>query len=208
VDTTLAAAVVIDESGSMCGELHNATRVMVAITEPLDGLGCPVQVSGFRDGQWGNSSYPLPGDQGDYHRHNGIVHDIFKWFDEPFRTVKWRFANTRATGGTPMADGVQFGLDALARREETHKVLFIVTDGQPNGGHMPIIKRQCRLAKAAGIHVIGVGLGSGAMYVQKVFPDSVWTATMAEMPKALIAKLNALVDQRVWAKSNKRTKIA
>ena len=211
IDTTMAASVVIDESGSMCGELANATRVMIAITEPLDALNCPVQVSGFRDGRWnygGGGSQPLPGDQGEYHRTSGIVHDVFKWFDEPFRTVKWRFANTRATGGTPMADGVQFGLDALNRREETHRVLFVVTDGQPNGDHLPIMKRQLRLAKAAGIHVIGVGLGSGAKYVQKVFPDSVWTDTIAEMPKALIAKLNELVDNRVTPRGCRQMKTA
>jgi hypothetical protein len=61
---------------------------------------------------------------------------------------------------------------------------------------MPIIQRQVRLAKAAGINVIGVGLGYGARYVENVFPDSVWTADISDMPKALIAKLNEIVDVR------------
>jgi len=121
---------------------------------------------------------------------------VFKRFDEPLRSVKYRFANTRATGGTPMADGMQFGLDGLNERPEGHRVLFVVTDGQPNGGHKEIMARQIRLAKEAGIHVIGVGLGSGARYVQNVFPDSVWTSIISDMPKALIAKLNELLDLR------------
>lgn len=203
VDTSLAAAVVLDESGSMSGALRDATRVMCAITEPLDALNCPVQVSGFRDG----GAYSAPGrnsdETRDYHRTNNIVHDVFKTFDEPLRAVRWRFANTRATGGTPMADGVQFGLDALSQRPEGHRVLFVVTDGQPNGGHLPIIKRQCRLAKEAGIHVIGVGLGHGAQYVQNVFEDSVWTEQISDMPKALIQKLNDLVDVRVTKRGRK-----
>jgi len=193
VDTSTAAAIVLDQSGSMCGNLKDATRVLCAITEPLDKLGCPVQVSGFRDGHR-HSSGNQRGDGGDYHRYNSIVHDVFKTFDEPLRSVKWRFANTRATGGTPMGDGVQFGLDALSGRPEGHRILFVITDGQPNGGHAAIIKRQVRLAKQAGIHVIGVGLGYGAEYVKDVFPDSVYTEKISDMPKALIAKLNELVD--------------
>ncbi len=205
MDTSLAAAVVIDESGSMDGALKDATRVLCAITEPLDALGCKVQVSGFRDG----ARYTNPGPdgyQGDYHRFNSITHDIFKTFDEPLRSVKWRFANTRATGGTPMADGVQFALDALSGRPEGHRVMFVITDGQPNGGHKEIIRRQIRLAKAAGIHIIGVGLGYGAEYVQHVFPDSVWTSKISDMPKALIAKLNELVDRRATKRGSRVAK--
>ena len=201
IDTSLSAAIVLDQSGSMSGCLKDVTRILCAITEPLDALGCPVQVSGFRDGQrW---SDPGPeGHGGGYHRFNAIVHDIFKRFDEPLRSVKWRFANTRATGGTPMADGVQFGLDSLSGRTEGHRILFVITDGQPNGGHAQIIARQCRLARTAGVHVIGVGLGHGARYVTGVFPDSVWTPRISDMPKALIAKLNELID----VKASKRGK--
>lgn len=195
IDTSLAAAVVLDQSGSMLGLLKGATQVLCAITEPLDALGCPVQVSGFRDGRYyGGDADGLA--SGRYHRTESITHDVFKAFHEPLRAVRWRFANTRATGGTPMADGVQFGLDALSSRKEGHRLLFVVTDGQPNGGHLPIIRRQLRLAKEAGIHVVGVGIGHGAKYVQKVFPDSVWTDKISDMPQALIAKLNQIIDTR------------
>jgi len=194
IDTSLAAAVVLDQSLSMKGLLRDATRIMCAITEPLDALGCPVQVSGFRDGRYySGDADGIRG--GTYHRTESITHDVFKGFNEPLRAVRWRFANTRATGGTPMADGVQFGLQGLSKRTEGHRILFIVTDGQPNGGHMPIIRRQVRLAKEAGIHVIGVGIGYGASYVQNVFPDSVWTPQVADMPAALIAKLNQIIDK-------------
>jgi nitric oxide reductase activation protein len=208
MDTSMSAAVVLDESGSMSGILRDVTRILCAITEPLDALGCPVQVSGFRDG-WRETqaAYREPGDNGHYHREGaGIVHDIFKTFDEPLRTVKWRFANTRATGGTPMADGIQFALMSLSGRTEGHRIMFVVTDGMPNGGHGPIIKRQIRLANAAGIHVIGVGLGHGAEYVKDVFPDHVWTAQVSDMPKALISKLNELVDTRMTRKRGRRIK--
>lgn len=208
VDTSLAAAIVLDESGSMSGALQDATRIMLAISEPLDSLGCATMALGFRDGH--GSDYPPNDmdDSGTYHRYNGVCIDVFKAFGERFSTVKWRFANTRATGGTPMADGVQYALDSLNDRKEGHRVLFIVTDGCPNYGHEEVMARQIRLANEAGIHVIGVGLGHGASYVKTVFPDHVWAASLGEIPKLLVKKLNKVMDFRTAKRGRKMKKSA
>ena len=194
IDMTMACAVVLDESGSMDHLRIDATRIMMALTEPLDALNAPTLVIGFRDILESYGAHnPVP-DGGTYHRYSPIGYDIFKTFDERFRQVRWRFANTRADGGTPMADGVQFALNALSHRTEAHRFLFVVTDGCPNYGHLQVMNYQIRLAKEAGIHVIGVGIGGGASYVKNVFPDHVWSAKMAEFPRLLAAKLNEFVD--------------
>lgn len=207
IDTSLAAAVVIDESYSMKYMLRDATRMLCAITEPLDALGCAVQVSGFRNGRrYSNTAGMTAEDLDGCHRHHGVVHDVFKTFGESFRSVKWRFANTRAEGSTPMSDGVQFALDALDTRKEGHRVLFIITDGDPDPGHEPVIKRQIRLAKEAGIHVIGVGVGGGAGNVRNLYPDHVFSHTVSEIPKLLIRKLNELVDVSMASKRGRRMK--
>jgi len=83
--------------------------------------------------------------------------------------------------------------------------LFLVTDGQPNGGHAAIMKRQIRLAKEAGIHVIGVGIGNDARFVKTLFPDYVFARTIKEMPKALIDKLNELVDLKIASRKANKT---
>lgn len=194
VDMSMAVAVVLDESGSMGGLRKDATRIITALTEPFDALNFPTMVVGFRDGY--GCSHQAPQDGVDYHRLNGVFYDIFKMFHERFKTIRWRFANTIASGGTPMSDGIQYALKALSYRDEAHRMLFVVTDGMPNSGHRPIIKRQLRLAKEAGIHIVGVGMGSGAQYVTTLFPDYVYTETMQEFPKLLLAKLNELVDIR------------
>ena len=205
-DTSMSAAVVLDQSSSMSGMLADATKMLMAITEPLDSLGVKVQVSGFRNGNYGDyDSYRGPSDGRDkpYHRFHGVRNDVFKSFDERFNSVKYRFANTMATGSTPMADGIQFGLDALNTRREAYRVLFVITDGCPDGGHEPVIRRQIRLAKEAGIHVIGVGIGYGAEYVKDLFPDYVWGESH-ELPKQLVAKLNKLLDARTAGKRGRR----
>jgi nitric oxide reductase activation protein len=221
LDMSMACAVVLDESGSMDTSLQDCTRIMVALTEPLDALNYPTMAIGFRDGlpsRYGHFDYR---DAQQCHRTEGVNYDIFKMWHERFNTVKWRFANTRATGGTPMADGIQYALRALNAREEAHRFMFVITDGCPNGGHEPVIKYQLRVAKEAGIHIIGVGMGDNASYVKDLFDDYIWVPnvqyveaeTLNErgnrvrtkekvngislLPKLLIAKLNELVDRRV-----------
>jgi len=71
-----------------------------------------------------------------------------------------------------------------------------VTDGEPNYGHTPVIKRQIRITKKSGINVIGVGIGAGSKSVMTLFPDHVWADRISELPKALIDKLNEILDFR------------
>jgi hypothetical protein len=206
-DTSLAAAIIIDQSGSMGWgpddeetigpqKLEEATRCMMAIIEPLDGLGCATFAAGFRDGAQGFIAMEDRTEIRSYHRVHGVHHDVFKGFNERFAQVAWRFANTRAENGTPMADGVQFGLDALSKRTEAHRILFIITDGEPDWGHKGVIRRQIRIASEAGVQVLGVGIGEGSVYVQSVFPDFVFAETIQEMPFLLQQKLNEILDQR------------
>ena len=190
----MSAAVCIDQSGSMAGERETATRIMVAICEPLDSLQCPTLALGIRDGR--GSGSPSATDRTIYHRRQGVTYDIFKLWGEKFRAVRWRFSNTRAVGGTPLADGVEYGLRALSQRPEEHRFLFVVTDGEPNSPHELVIQRQVRLAEAQGIYVIGVGIGSGCKGVMKLFKDHVWTDKVSEFPKLLLKKMNDLVDYR------------
>ena len=74
-----------------------------------------------------------------------------------------------ATGGTPMADGVQFGMQALSDRPERHRVLFVLTDGEPDWEHRGVMRRQIRLAREAGIEVVGIGIDSGCYGVTQTF---------------------------------------
>ena len=192
IDTSMVAVVLVDQSGSMSDKIINTTKGMLIIVSPLDSLAVPTLVLGFRDGP----ANVIEGAVQGCHRVHGVCLDVFKAYHESFPSIRGRFAHVSGVGGTPMADGLQVGLEALIGRQETHRVLFVITDGMPNPGHPPVIRRQIRLAKEAGIHVIGVGIGMGCLYIKKQFPDYVWVRSVTELPLALSKKLNMIMDWR------------
>ena len=189
-----AAAVVVDESGSMCGILEEAGQIAASIAMPLDALGAAVQVSGIRSGGWGSGT---DGNVPGAHRDYSVSYDLIKNWDEPYRQAEARFSQLRATGGTPLADGIEFALRGILERDEDNKVIFVITDGCPDYGNEPVIRRQIRIAKENGIHIIGVGLGSGARYVKGLFPDHVHADRVSDIPKLLVKKLNDLMVRKV-----------
>ena len=186
-----AATVCVDESGSMYGMLREAGQIAAAIAMPLDSLGAKVMVHGIRSGNYPDRNPNDP--MRNYHRNYSVTHDIIKGFDEPYRQAESRFGELQADGGTPLADGIQFAMDNLEYRDEDNKIIFVVTDGWPNGGNVPIINRQIRIAKERGWHVIGVGVGYDARYVLNLFPDAVQADTVSEIPKLLVKKLSELM---------------
>ena len=185
-----ACAVVVDESGSMGGILKEAGMMAAAIAQPLDSLGCAVQVHGIRSTWYCDRDTPKVQNA---HRDYSVAYDIIKDYDEPYRTAEPRFSKLRASGGTPLADGVEFALRGIQEREEDNRIIFIITDGCPDYGHEKVIARQVRIAKEQGIHVIGIGIGYGAEYVKNVFPDYVWSEQVSELPKMIVGKLNGLM---------------
>lgn len=199
VDTSIACAICLDESGSMSGDLEVATRMLMALTEPLDSIGAKVLAYGFRDcypnGRLGHPSASHRAQEG-----SKIIYDVFKSWNERFTTVKGRFAHTRADGSTPMADGIQFGFDNLKGRTEKHRILFVLTDGEPNYGHAKVIQWQIRKAKEMGIHIVGIGWGRGGSGVKTLYPDNVWCQNVEDVPSALVAKLRTLLKERVRRK--------
>ena len=199
VDTSIACAICLDESGSMGGSLTEATKMLIALTEPIDQIGGKVLAYGFRN----TYSHSQPHHPVNSHRNQDsypLRYDVFKSWNERFTTVKGRFAHTIADGSTPMSDGIQFGLDQIKYRTEKHRIIFVLTDGEPNYGHQPVIAWQQRVAKEMGIHIVGVGWGRDAAGVKTLYKDNVWCQNVEDVPSALVSKLRSLLKERVRRK--------
>lgn len=199
VDTSIACAICLDESGSMGHSLTDATKMLIALTEPIDQIGGKVLAYGFRN-TWQSSSNNHPVNSHRHEDHYPMIYDVFKSWNERFTTVKGRFAHTIADGSTPMADGIQFGLDQIKYRTEKHRIIFVLTDGDPNYGNAPVIRWQQRVAKEMGIHIVGVGWGTDAAGVKTLYSDNVWCSKVEDVPTALVSKLRSLLKERVRRK--------
>jgi hypothetical protein len=191
LEVSFSASIVIDQSGSMDNQQGWMTRCLLALAVPLDRLDCPTLIAGFQRGTYGRRT---PTDARQYHRTGGVRINMFKPFGRPLRSVLPKLANIQTSGGTPMADGIQFGLHALRDRPETHRVMFVITDGAPDGGHVPVIQWQKRMAKESGIHIVGIGVGTGARRVCSLFEDYIWVPAFEQLPNPLLVKLSMLIN--------------
>lgn len=208
-DCSLAAAIIVDQSGSMHSRRKEAAIAMLALADGLDGVGAPVLCAGFRD-IWGSHGYDTPdtptmtrNDVNHFHRNGPIGIDVFKGWEEPLRNCIVRFPSVMATGGTPMADGVQFGMQALSDRPERHRVLFVLTDGEPDWEHRGVMRRQIRLAREAGIEVVGIGIDSGCYGVTQTFDVGVAVENLDDLPKSILT----ILDEIVFPSKAKRVKL-
>lgn len=116
-----AAAVtsLVDLSGSMRmgggNQLDTALQVQALLMKAMATIGNPMEIAGF-----GGSK--------------GNVLTFAKAFDEHVKAAQNRIGGmvSECGGGTPLLEAITHASFRLAERDETKKVMFIITDGQPN----------------------------------------------------------------------------
>jgi len=192
-DTSLAAFVSVDLSGSMRDHMSWLRKFIFAIVNPLDALGCKTMVSGF-------STNPGAG---------CVCHHVIKTWDESAKRglFKERVMSTSPLFGTPTADAVQLGIKELNGRREGRRVLFVLTDGSPAMGHDQVLRYQQRISREhAGIHIVGVGMGRGARKVRTLFDDHIWVDKMSELPPLLIKKMIEIMNPETARKRGKKVR--
>jgi hypothetical protein len=222
-DVSIAIGVVVDQSGSMHGrEQHAAAVSMIAIAEAFDSLNAPVMCCGPRNGGRGtrggrdtfsedyyaedNAGGSCERPDGNYHRHSGVRIDLFKDWNESFKQCKDRFSAVQATGSTPLSDGVQFALQELSTRPERHRVIIVLTDGSPD--QPAVVRRQIRLAKEAGIIIVGIGISGAEYYLPQLFPEHhIVVHDLTMLPKRMMEVIGAIIFPKTAKKANLDGKI-
>ncbi len=192
----MAVVLCTDESGSMACVRNPLIQAFLAIAESMSAVGQQVFAFGIKD-KYGMPVHTVQERIGKVHRNHAVVYNVYEKWGESFLVVSQRFDSVQPEGGTPLADGVHFGLELLRKRPETHRILMVLTDGEPDSGHAPVIRHEIRQAKREQIHVVGIGIGEYTKNVSQLFGDSVVIPRVEDLPSGLLGKLYELCRARL-----------
>ena len=163
VDTCIMLG--IDASSSMRGGRQELARDLAFIwNDACRRLKVPLFVYDWstNPGAYGQQSYDSGG-QAIYARVSGLVIRVLKdWHSNPTsrRTLNNMASSGIVMGSTPTGESLAFGCERLAKRRETKKILFFLTDGIPDygKGHCKYIVDVMTEAKRRGLIVCALGM--------------------------------------------------
>ncbi|TYO96753.1 von Willebrand factor type A domain-containing protein [Geothermobacter ehrlichii] len=134
-----AVIILLDRSGSMAKRIALAADITLAVADAMNTIpGVAVATAAF----------PAAG-------HSVVVMTPFGM--SPARTA--RNYGLSAVGGTPLHEALGWAAVQFATRQETRKVLLVVTDGQPN--HTTLTRDYLKRLDAQGIELMALGISDG-----------------------------------------------
>ena len=128
-DLNTAVSLVIDLSGSMtsCGKDRNARAMTIALGETLSKLKIPFEVIGFNTLAWDGPDMPP------FNRTIPLQLDIYKNFNDKYQVVKTRLGKMHGKMHNIDGESVKFAGERLKTRREQRKIMFVLSDGRPEG---------------------------------------------------------------------------
>ena len=174
----MAVAVLVDQSGSMLGPRAEAAKTMaILIDDFCRGLDIPVLVAGHHVLVRGKCNY-----------------NIYTDFDRVGDKSKYNLAKVNTTGGCNR-DGFAIAITAnlLEKRPEPIKLMFIISDGQPNdngyGGNAAAEDIQSILStyKRKGVLTFAAAIGDDKDKIQKIYGDGFLDIKdLSVLPKTIV----------------------
>lgn len=146
--------ILLDKSGSMQSAMDQAEAAVFAVLSALEGL--PLVTTGAM-------SFPSKSEDGV---------DRCALIKSPkerlIRAVSEGGFGALANGGTPLAQALWPAAVEVLRAKGEKKILFVITDGEPNRGTTQAVKEFIRRCEVSGIEVIGLGFGDANEQILKV----------------------------------------
>jgi len=186
--------IIVDESGSMCG--NDVRPTLVLLCEALHSIQIPFEVVGFTTGR-DFVSHGAKVDKTVYQRYTGLEHRVYKDFNDSFPRVRTNLTQISARNYTPLPDAILFGLKRLSQVKHHRKIQWVVTDGMPYYGYHNLdetayMNNLMDSAQLFGIELMGVGLSSDAGNLKHYFRNFVIYDSVADLPKHMIGKLEEI----------------
>ena len=176
-----AVTILIDNSTSMAGnDIVVAREAALAVSLALDSIkGVAITTAAF---------------PGKYSHIGNNTIAIMTSFGETAKRTAHRYA-IPAYGGTPTSEALNWAGAQLARRKETRKLCFVITDGQPNDSSAA--KASCRRLEKCGVEVFGIGIDTDAVF--HVFPRSTKISDVKDLANAMFTLLRQELTKQLVA---------
>jgi cobalamin biosynthesis protein CobT len=183
-----AVSMVIDNSFSMKGnKAMIASAVLAYMARELDRLRISFECMGFTT--CGNANLDAHGV-----RNGSILINLIKEFNEPYRKIRNHFTwPSDWSSGTVEFPCIRYAAQRLIHREETKKVLFILSDGE-SGCPAPMMEAMIEYIKKliqAGIIVVGIGIQNDA--ITRYVPDTIVIDNLDRMAPEIFNKLTRIL---------------
>jgi hypothetical protein len=190
IDT--ACQMMVDLSGSMNEQMVQTATVLMA--ESLNGVpSIKSSIAGFTT------------ISGDYDpvvgcgRMSPLYIPLFKDFEEPFSTACGRLGSLGTSGWTPLGDAYAQGFDRLIMRKERRRILWIVTDGDPElsiadhrHDEFMLMRSVYLRCKKHQIEVVSMNIGDMHPRTKEVCDISFFVEVPNQLPAAMLSALKAI----------------
>ena len=185
----MAVMVLIDESGSMSGSrIERAKEAAINITEVFGQLGIPTYIMGFT---------------ADMHGYSSLHYHYSDWRNLPSDRLKLTSIKAKCNNFDGYA--IRYASKVLNLRKETHKILFVISDGQPaaqaygywdNEAGYRDTKDAIFESRELGQNVLGVAIGSDIDTLQKMYgKDFIYIDRGADLFQGMMKRFKEMVKK-------------
>lgn len=179
----LAVGILIDESGSMSGtRIQFARSMAVVLYDFCRGLNIPVNIVGHTEEGWSSRKVEL--------------YDYCE-FDSIDGNDKYRLMDIKDRGCNRDGAAIFFMCERLSKRYEEQKLLFVISDGLPNGDGYggtsakediaTIVKRYER----QGVKTIACAIGDDKKNIKEIYGENRFfdISDLSQLPNTLTKKI-------------------
>lgn len=197
----VAVSILVDQSGSMSenNKINVAQQTAIAMGEALQELGIPFEVVGwYSEGDyelakaWKDAGSPREFNRTGEH----LCRNIFKGFGDTSCSGITRMV---CGGHNPDGEAVRWAAGRLYDQRQKRKILFVLSDGQPNSvtGANDIVAQDLldavKQTEQLGIETIGIGICTDAP--KHYYKLHAIVRNLQELPKVALRELATLLTQ-------------
>lgn len=193
--SNMAVMLVIDESGSMSGtRIQRAKTAAINLAEIFKKLGIPLYVMGFTADTY------VKKPSGASEKADVVHHHYAMWSSAPNDLLKLTSIHAEANN----FDGysIRYASKVLEKRPETHKVMIVISDGQPACNAYSSIsgysdtKDAIREARGKNQNVLGVAIGADIERLHDMYGnDFVFIKSSEDLFTGIVSKFSSIVKK-------------